>query len=477
MKYYWTRYTRRYATSLLYMLQDTEYRLGRYLGWFHRVDDFRHVIKRRTLDRTAKIKLLEVAVGAMGVAIITAAAGLVAVAIVVEEYLILAGPLALFIATPFLLAYGVTVPLFLGWVLIQKPKERQIIARAARTLATHPARRIAVVGSFGKTTAKELLRQVVSEGFDTAATPGNMNTAIGISRFAAKLTGKEEILIFELGEEKPGDVQRLARLVRPEFAIITGINEAHLQSFGSLENTVQTIFEIESFVNNDKLYKNAESPLVKRFKNKSTLFFSRDGVGGWKVSHHATSIEGTSFRMKKGSDVLDIQTGLIGEHTIGVTSAVAALAHELGVTNKQIEAGMHRVVPFEHRMDPRPLHGAWIIDDTYNGNSLGVAAGLAFLKSSGAKRRVYVTPGLVETGNAAQSVHEEIGMLVAESADVVVLMKNSVTEFIKTGLAEKKFTGSLIEVDNPLEFYTNLEHFVAMGDIVLMQNDWTDNYQ
>lgn len=181
--------------------------------------------------------------------------------------------------------------------------------------------------------------------------------------------------------------------------------------------------------------------------------------------------------MKKGSDVLEIQTGLIGEHTIGVTSAVAALAHELGVTKKQIEAGMRRVLPFEHRMDPRPLHGAWIIDDTYNGNSLGVAAGLAFLKSSGTKRRVYVTPGLVETGSAAQAVHEEIGKQIAVSADVVVLMKNSVTEFIKTGLTKKKFAGTLIEVDDPLEFYTNLEHFVAMGDIVLMQNDWTDNYQ
>ncbi len=477
MKYYWTRYSRTYVASLLYMLQDTEYRLSRYFRWFHRVDDFRHVMKRRTLDRTAKIKLLEVAMGAMGIVIITLAASLAAIGIIFEEYLLLAGPLALFIAMPFILAYGITLPLFFGWVLVQKPQERRIIKRAYRILANHPGRRIAVVGSFGKTTAKELLRQVLGEGFETAATPGNMNTDIGISRFAAKLTGNEEVLIFELGEEKPGDVQRLARLVRPEYALVTGINEAHLQSFGSLEKTAQTIFEIEDFVAKEKLYKNAESPLVKSYKNKSKLFFSRDGVGGWKVSHRSTSIEGTSFRLTKGKETLEIQTGLIGEHTIGVTSAVAALAHDLGVTKAQIEAGMHRVLPFEHRMDPRPLHGAWIIDDTYNGNSLGVAAGLAFLKSSGAKRRVYVTPGLVETGSAAQSVHEEIGKQIAVSADVVVLMKNSVTEFIKTGLTKKKFAGSLIEVDDPLEFYTNLEHFVAMGDIVLMQNDWTDNYQ
>jgi len=477
MRYYWTRYTRRYVASLLYMLQDTDYRLGPYLRWYHRVDDFRHVMKRRTLDRTLKVKLLELAIAVIGVTIITIAAGLAGLAFVFEEYYLLAGPLGLLIATPFLLAYGVTIPLFFGWLLIQKPQERLIVKKAASILARHPARRIAVVGSFGKTTAKELLRQVIGEGLKVAATPGNMNTAIGISRFATKLTGDEDILIFELGEEKVGDVQRLARLARPEFAIVTGINEAHLQSFGSLERTARTIFEIEAFVSAEKLYKNAESPLVKQYKNKSKLWFDRGGAAGWKATKRSTSIEGTSFTLKKGKDSLEIQTGLIGDHTVGVTSAVAALAAELGVGPKDIEAGMRRVLPFEHRMEPRPMHGAWVIDDTYNGNSQGVAAGLAFLKASGARRRVYVTPGLVEQGDKTESVHVTIGEQIATSADVVVLMKNSVTEFIKAGLARKKFAGTLLEVDDPLHFYTNLEQFVAMGDIVLMQNDWTDNYQ
>jgi len=138
---------------------------------------------------------------------------------------------------------------------------------------------------------------------------------------------------------------------------------------------------------------------------------------------------------------------------------------------------MRKVRPFEHRMDPRPMHGAWIIDDTYNGNSQGVAAGLAFLKKSGARRRVYVTPGLVEQGSKTQEVHEEIGARIASSVDVVVLMQNSVTEYIKAGLKKRNFKGKLLEVSDPLQFYTNLDQFVAAGDIVLMQNDWTDNYQ
>jgi len=88
-----------------------------------------------------------------------------------------------------------------------------------------------------------------------------------------------------------------------------------------------------------------------------------------------------------------------------------------------------------------------------------------------------VTPGLVEQGSKTQEVHEEIGARIASSVDVVVLMQNSVTEYIKAGLKKRNFKGKLLEVSDPLQFYTNLDQFVAAGDIVLMQNDWTDNYQ
>lgn len=477
MRYFWTRYLPLYPKVLLYMLQDTEYRLRPYLAWYGRVSDFRAVMKRRQLDMTPKVRLLLLAlwasIGVTGV-IVT---GLLVVAWQQSHWWPLFGAAAVLLAAPLVLAYGIVIPLFVGWLLIQKPREQIIVRRAVSVLRDHPGRRIAVAGSFGKTTAKEMLRTVLTEGLNVAATPGNMNTPIGISRFAMTLQGDEDILIFELGEEKPGDVRALARLTHPEFGIITGINEAHLSSFGSLENTVATIFELEDFVTPKKLYKNEESKLAKSYKNKSKLWFSKKGAGEWRVSHASTSIEGTTFQLKRKKEIMHIQTGLIGTHTVGVTAAVAALAYDLGVGIAAIERGMRKVRPFEHRMQARPLQGAWIIDDTYNGNSQGVEAGLAFLKQSGAKRRVYVTPGLVEQGSKTQEVHETIGKQIANSADVVVLMKNSVTEYIKTGLKQRKFKGKLIEIDNPLQFYTNLDQFVAAGDVVLMQNDWTDNYQ
>ena len=98
------------------------------------------------------------------------------------------------------------------------------------------------------------------------------------------------------------------------------------------------------------------------------------------------------------------------------------------------------------------------------------------LKGLDAKRRIYVTPGLVEQGDKNREIHEQIGLQIAKVADVVVLMQNSVTDYICNGLKNGKYKGQLIIIDDPLEFYTNLDHFVVKGDIVLMQNDWTDNF-
>jgi len=474
---YWTRYTARYPKVLLYMLQDTEYRFARYVSWFNRTSDFRTVIKRRQLDMTKKVRLLLLALRIADLIVLLAVFTGIYFFVTTGEIFWLSGALLLFILKPTILAYGLLVPLVVGVIVIQKPRERMIIQNAKKILAKHPATRIGIVGSYGKTTAKEILLAVLSEGKNVAATPGNMNTAIGISRFATRLKGDEEILIFELGEEKVGDVRMLSELSHPEYAVMTGINEAHLQSFKTLDRTVGTIFEITEFVTQDKLYMNDESELVHTKVAPGDLAFSEKGVAGWAVSEAVTTVEGTSFTLSKEAVTIHAQTALVGLHTVGVTVAGIALAYDLGIAPAQIEEGLQKVKPFEHRMQPRLLHGAWVIDDTYNGNSDGVRVGLTFLKDTAAKRRVYVTPGLVEQGDKTQSVHEAIGEQAATSADIVVLMKNSVTEYIKNGLTKNNFAGELIEIDNPLEFYTHLDQFVAAGDVVLMQNDWTDNYR
>ena len=93
-----------------------------------------------------------------------------------------------------------------------------------------------------------------------------------------------------------------------------------------------------------------------------------------------------------------------------------------------------------------------------------------------AKRKILVTPGLVEQGDKSEEIHEAIGRHAGEVCDVVILMRNSTTEALRRGLAEVHFAGEVQIIDNPLAFYSNLQSYVAAGDVVLMQNDWPDNY-
>ena len=129
-------------------------------------------------------------------------------------------------------------------------------------------------------------------------------------------------------------------------------------------------------------------------------------------------------------------------------------------------------------MQPRVQHGAWVIDDTYNGSLEGIRAGLKLLIDLPAKRKIYVTPGLVDQGIETQRVHLEIGELIAQAnPDKVVLMQNSATNYITQGLENGKYKGNLQIENDPLNFYLNLEHIVATGDLIMLQNDWTDNYR
>ena len=129
-------------------------------------------------------------------------------------------------------------------------------------------------------------------------------------------------------------------------------------------------------------------------------------------------------------------------------------------------------------MQPYQLGGATIIDDTYNGNLEGMLAGLQLLAELPAARRIYVTPGLVDQGEETEQVHQAIAAKIAEvHPDLLVLMENSATQIIRVELEHLKYDGEIRIEQAPLAFYQNLDQIVRAGDIVLMQNDWTDNYQ
>jgi len=475
VKKFLTCFHPKFAASLVYMLQVSGYNSREYLDWFWRARDLRSVANRGHLELTPKARLLLIFVYSVLL--------FESLALIAALTLSLARPLWLLVAVfivamaPLTAAYSLVAALWLGRVTVQARRERAIVDRARQQLQNHPGLRIAIAGSYGKTTTKEILQTVLAEAKTVAATPGNMNTPLGISRFIARLKGDEAVLIFELGEYYPGDIAALCELVKPQLGVITGINEAHLSKFKTLDRTAAAIFELADYLGDHPVYKNGDNTLVReKIAPEDPLAYTSSGVNGWVVSGVQVAVDSTSFTAGKSGLHITVNSGLLGRQIIGPLVAAIDIAQSLGLTPDQISAGLAKTKPYEHRMQPRQLAGAWVIDDTYNGNSDGVGAGLAWLASIEAQRRVYVTPGLVEQGSRTVAVHRAIGRQIASVADLVVLIQNSVTPHIRQGLEEGNFKGELILISDPKKFYTNLEHFVAAGDVVLMQNDWTDNY-
>ena len=468
-----------YAKSLIYMLQSTEYDPKAYLSWYWRALDFRYkaVAKRRTLERTKAARLL----------LLVLRAGIL-LQIVLAVLLAFRGwqndssqqlftASFVFLSYPIIWGHLILLPMFFARKLVVVPKEKKLIKASGKIFKEHPGIVIAVAGSYGKTTAKELLLTVLSEGKKVAATPANKNVASSHAAFARKLSGDEEVVVIEYGEGEPGDVARFTATTEPDIAVITGIAPAHLDKYKSLDQAAKDIFSVAEGKTVKQVFVNQESPDAKPYINRSFISYNIDGVLGWKVSRIKVEVDGMSFTMTHGKRKLSLKTQLVGRHLIGTLAMVVSIAADAGLTDEQIKAGVAKTKPFEHRMQPRMLAGGWVIDDSYNGNLEGLRAGLALLTELKAKRKIYVTPGLVDQGAESERVHKEVGRLIAEAKpDKVVLMKNSVTDWIQTGMDQHAYKGELIIEDDPLNFYTNMSQVIAVGDVLLMQNDWTDNY-
>jgi len=468
-----SRYRPRYVRSLVYMLQASEYKIGDYFAWLRRVKDFGAVEKRKQLTKSPKALFVLGLGWLLWLAII--ACGVLVVFTTFTMYGYALGAIIV-LASPFLLAYGIAA-LLLGVHLVQKPIGAAVISRARRSLARHTAVKIAVAGSFGKTSMREIIKAVLSEGKRVAAPPHSYNTPLGISAFVKTLKGDEEVLLFELGEYYPGDVRTLCNLVKPDIGVITGVNEAHLQKFKTLESTARTVFELADFLGEKPVYVNGESELARKNARAGHIVYDKNGAGEWIVESPHTELSGTTFTLAKGSEKMSLKSSLLGLHQVGPLVAAAVIAKGMGLSSEQIKTGIARTKPFDHRLEPKTDEsGVITLNDSYNGNPDGVGAVIAFLASL-KSRRFYVTPGLVEMGARAEAVHREIGReLAAAEIEKVVLIKNSVTPFIEQGLKDGQYRGEVLWFDDALAAFAALPHMTVKGDIVLLQNDWPDQY-
>jgi len=369
--------------------------------------------------------------------------------------------------------------------------KKLIIDSAKKKILSFPNLKIiGITGSYGKTTMKETLFSVLSQKYRVAKTPDNKNTPLGIAEFIIKkLKPDTEIFIVEMGAYQKGDIKELCSLTKPNISILTGINESHLERFGSLKDTISTKFEIvENSHPNALIVLNADDPkIIANFKNYShsrqVFFFSKNFNPLAKYRAEDISFfengEGIQFSLKSQSLSLDsLKLKFLSDYIIGPVSASLLIARHLEMEVSEITKGLESAKPASHRLNLiKRDNNILIIDDSYNGNPNGAKEAIKVLSRFENKRKIFATPGLVEVGFESEKIHTELGRLLSSVADLVLLIKTPASDFIKKELLASNFSQEKIkEFSSMPELQDSLIGILREGDIILFQNDWPDNY-
>jgi len=296
------------------------------------------------------------------------------------------------------------------------------LARAWRRRFAIPL--IAVTGSNGKTTVKEMLASILVQQGNALATRGNLNNDIGLPLTLFRLDEQQASAVVEMGANHAGEIAYLTRLAEPDIAIITNAAPAHLEGFGSLEGVAKAKGEIfQGLGNHGTAIINADdrfAPLWRDLaKNNQQLTFGLHQPADISA-HWQAGDRGSQLRVTTPQGEMELHLALLGEHNVMNALAAIAAAQAAGMPLAVIKAGLERMQPVPGRLQLKPgRNGSRIIDDTYNANPASLAAAIQVLAGF-AGQTILVLGDMGELGEDALSLHATAGR-AAKAADIDAL--------------------------------------------------------
>lgn len=375
-------------------------------------------------------------------------------------------------------------------IIINKPVEKMVYlsykTKAVNKLkAMNNLKVIGITGSYGKTSSKNILSDILNVKYNALPSPRNFNTPYGLIITVNNHLDKfDDILIAEMGAYKVGEIKDLCDLVRPKYGILTRIGTAHIEIFGSQENIQKGKFElIESLPSDGIGVLNGDDELQVNYKLKNDCKIVWIGIDNKDVDVRATDIKtsnkGTTFNVifKGDKKKYEFTTRLLGYASIYNILASLALSKEFGLSVDQMKKAVLGVKSVEHRLELRPAGNITYIDDSYNSNPVGSKMALEVLKDMPGLR-IVMTPGMVELGDKSYELNKKFGTYMKDSCDVVILVGEKITKPIRDGLKEVKFNDKNIYVVKSTKEAFNLVKSLSNGkeSYCLIENDLPDIY-
>lgn len=367
----------------------------------------------------------------------------------VDSLVMASGSMFLGLFLPLFITYGITT-------LLEKIFFIKFKATAKNYLKTHDGMTtIAITASYGKTSIKNYLYQVLSKKYKTYMTPRSINTIGGIVKDVNQdLPKGTEVYIAEAGAREQGDIEEITNFLEPQYAIIGSVGEQHIEYFKTLDNIIHTKMEI------------LKSPrLIHGFVHDSVPILKYDTITSFPNGLNITrsDLNGIWFDIEINKEPEHFHAPVLGSFNAVNLTAVILMAQKLGMSIEEIKLALHELKPVDHRLNISKVGGKVILDDSFNGNLEGMLEAVQ-LASTHNGRKVIVTPGIVES---TMEANVEFAKAVDDIFDLVIV----------TGTLNAKLFQKIITKTKPiiLDKKTNLEDVLAkethLGDLILFAND------
>jgi UDP-N-acetylmuramoyl-tripeptide--D-alanyl-D-alanine ligase len=350
-------------------------------------------------------------------------------------------------------------------------KALQDLAKGYRETIKAPL--VAITGSVGKTTTKDMIHSVLAKKYSVLKSEGNFNNFIGLPSTLLKYNN-EEIVVVEMGMNHFGEISLLTDIAHPDIAVLTNIGHAHIGILGSRENILKAKMEIVNGMNeNGIIVINNDDVLLQGIKDKVKQNIVTYGIKN-KSDYMAYDIEltedSTRFKIKQKDKVYEVNIPLLGEHFVYNALAAWAVGDLQNTEPQDRVEGIEEFKLSKMRMDVIEKNNIKIINDTYNAGPESMKAVLETLSKMQGKRKIAILADMLELGEFSSSIHFDLGCFIGNlELDFLITVGNAAKEIAKGAVDTGMSSDNIFIFEDKQSAIEKTEELIKQGDVVLIK--------
>lgn len=334
---------------------------------------------------------------------------------------------------------------------------------------------IAVTGSTGKTTTKEMISLVLSQKYQVIKNIGNFNNHIGLPLSVFNIEEEHDVAIFEMGMSALGEIDLLASIVKPDIAVITNIGLSHIENLGTQENILKAKMEVvHYFLKENVLILNNDDEWLKTVR-KEALDYKVVSIGIGNNSDIIISNisnqgeKGVNFKLNVKDDIYEVKLNVLGEHNIYNAALAIAVGIELNVDAPLTIKGIAEFQGYDMRLNIQTTkNNIKVLNDVYNASPDSMKAAIDTLLSVQGQRHITILSDMLEMGAHSKKYHEEVGKYAAKSGVDMIISVGEHAKYIAQG-AQMGNNHSVLYFETNKELIACLGSVVQSGDVILVK--------